>query len=174
MIDTNKLYEIFADKIISLTNKDNWLLLFPCLSFTRANSIEIVFSSNTYDWSCGHIENPVLVKLINQDPYEAGTYDVCGSFEKNLIDPKTQRGTYDVCGSFVVAYDDLMDFNAFSERLDTYMNVKANSAIRNYLKDFSDQHLDKLSIDQQLKIAANADDFDDELANLILKYANKE
>ena len=67
MIDTNKLYEIFADKIISLTNKDNWLLLFPYLSFTRANSIEIVFSSNTYDWSCGHIENPVLVKLINQD-----------------------------------------------------------------------------------------------------------
>ncbi len=154
MIDTNKLYEIFADKIISLTNKDNWLLLFPYLSFTHANSIEIVFSSNTYDWSCSYIENPVLVKLINQDPYEAGTYDVCGSF--------------------VVAYDDLMDFNAFSERLDTYMNVKANSAIRNHLKDFSDQHLDKLSIDQQLKIAANADDFDDELADLILKYANKE
>lgn len=154
MIDTNKLYEIFADKIISLTTKDNWLLLFPYLSFTRANSIEIVFSSNTYDWSCGHIENPVLVKLINQDPYEAGTYDVCGSF--------------------VVAYDDLMDFNAFSKRLDIYMNVKANSAIRDYIKDFSVQHLDKLSIDQQLKIAANADDFDDELANLILKYANKE
>ena len=154
MIDTNKLYEIFADKIISLTNKDNWLLLFPYLSFTHANSIEIVFSSNTYDWSCRDIENPVLVKLINQDPYEAGTYDVCGSF--------------------VVAYVDVMDFNAFSKRLDTYMNVKANSAIRDYLKDFSDQHLDKLSIDQQLKIAANADDFDDELANLILKYANKE
>lgn len=154
MIDTNKLYEIFADKIISLTIKDNWLLLFPYLPFTRTNSIEIVFSSNTYDWSCGHIENPVLVKLINQDPYEAGTYDVCGSF--------------------VVAYDDLMDFNAFSKRLDIYMNAKANSAMRDYLKDFSAQHLDKLSIEQQLKIAANAEGFDDELANLILKYANKE
>lgn len=154
MIDTDKLYEIFADKMNSLTIKDNWLLLFPYLPFTRANSIEIVFSSNTYDWSCGHIENPVLVKLVNQDPYEAGTYDVCGSF--------------------VVAYDDLMDFNAFSKHLDIYVNVKANSAMRDYLRDFSDHHLAKLSIDQQLKIAANADDFDDELANLILKYANKE
>lgn len=154
MIDANKLYEIFADKIISLTNKDNWLLLFPYLSFTHANSIEIVFSSNTYDWSCRDIENPVLVKLVNQDPYEAGTYNLCGSF--------------------VVAYDDVMDFNAFSKHLDVYINVKANAAVQDYLKDFSGQHLAKLSVEQQLKIAANADDFDDELANLILKYANKE
>jgi len=154
MIDTNKLYEIFANKMISLTMKDNWLLLFPYLSFTRTNCIEVVFSSNTYDWSCRDIENPVLVKLINQDPYEAGTYNVCGSF--------------------VVPYDDIMNFDAFSKHLDVYINVKANAAVQDYLKDFSGQHLAKLSVEQQLKIAANADDFDDELANLILKYANKE
>lgn len=154
MINTTRLYDILQDKIYRMVNDDNLVLICPYLNFTRANSIEVVFSSETYGWFCSDVKNPVLVNLVNQDPFEAGTHEVCGSF--------------------VIDYNDIIDEAAFIERLNSYIDVKSKEAIKDYLSDFSIRYLHKLSIEQQLNIAANADELDKELGQLIHKYANKD